>query len=323
MGGLVSGIFGDAGASDEAARAQIAAIQAGIAEIQRQFEITQTNVDPFLQAGTRAVPGVERASTIPGFGERIGEIFQSGSLDPLIAERTRAAEGQLAAGGLTRSGTGLETIANIPTELAFELENLLASRGSNLAQTGLSSALGLGQLGSQSASQIAGLHSDIGAVRSAGILGENEARVGQAGAIFEGLTDLFSSGSSAFAGFGSPPGGGGGSGLDSLTFGLDQFGSFFGNQAIGSSAGTSSLFFSDPMLKNNVEEVGRICGLGIYQWDWKPETKGTMIDGCGNIGFMADEVKKVYPEFVYTFAGFDCILYPQLLNKLEAIHGSN
>jgi hypothetical protein len=333
MGGLVSGAFGDTGASDEAARAQIFAIQQGIEEVKRQFAVTQGNVDPFLQAGQGAVPGVQQASTIPGFGQRIDEIFQGGSLDPLIDRRTQAAQNQLGAGGLTRSGQGLETIANIPTELAFQLEQLLSDRGSNLAQTGLSSALGLGQLGAQSSSQIAGLNSDIGAVRSAGILGENEARVGQANSIFQGLTDLFStaSGAGAFGGgggggFSGLAGGAGGGGLSSLSFGESGGGSFFGNQAVGglgSSAGTSSLFFSDPMLKDNVEEVGRAGKLGIYQWDWKPETRGTMIEGCGNIGFMADEVKEHYPEFVFNFAGFDCILYPQLLEKLEAVHGSN
>lgn len=320
MGGLVKGIFGDTGASDEAARAQIAAIQQGIQEIRRQFDITQQNVDPFLQAGSRAVPEVERAATIPGFGGRIDEILEGGALDPLIERRRDIVSSDLAAKGLSRSGASIRELADIPVELAFELENLLANRGSNLAGTGLSSALGLGSLGSQAAGQIAGLHSDIGAVRSAGILGENQARVGQASSIFEGLSDLFGAGSGLI-----PPSAGGG-GLESLSFGLDQGGSFFGDQTIGNigtTAGTSSLFFSDPMLKENVEEVGQVGKLGIYQWDWKPETKGTMIDGCGTIGFMADEVKEHYPEYVFTFAGFDCILYPKLLEKLEAEYGSN
>lgn len=320
MGGLVSGIFGDVGASDEAARAQIAAIQQGIQEIQRQFGITQENIDPFLQAGIGAVPGQQQAATIPGFGQRINEISQGGALDPLIERRTREAENRFSSIGLTRSGAAAEEIGNIPTDLIFQLENLLSQRGSNLAGQGLSSALGLGQFGQQAAGQIAGLQGDIGAVRSAGILGENQARVGQANALFQGATDLFS-GLSGLGGFGGAGVGAGAGGLESLSFGAGQGGSFFGNQAI--TGGPSSLFFSDPALKENVEEIGRIGEIGIYQWDWVPEAKGTLIEHCGTIGFMADEVKEHFPEYTATFGGFDVILYPKLLQRLEAIHGSN
>ena len=77
------------------------------------------------------------------------------------------------------------------------------------------------------------------------------------------------------------------------------------------------MFFSDPNLKENVEEVGEIGDLKVYKWDWKPETKGTLVELCGTVGFMADEVKKLYPMFVGVFGGFDVIDYEKLLNHLE------
>jgi len=85
-----------------------------------------------------------------------------------------------------------------------------------------------------------------------------------------------------------------------------------------SAAGIAAMFFSDPSLKENVEEIGEVRGLKIYQWDWIQKAKGTLIEKCCNIGFMADEVKEVFPEYVSTFCGFDVIDYRRLLNRLEA-----
>jgi len=81
--------------------------QQGIDELRRQFDVTQGNVDPFIQAGIGQIGALEEGTTAEGFGARLDRIFGSGALDPLIEKRTRAVQGQLAAGGLTRSGTAL------------------------------------------------------------------------------------------------------------------------------------------------------------------------------------------------------------------------
>ncbi len=77
-------------------------------------------------------------------------------------------------------------------------------------------------------------------------------------------------------------------------------------------------FFSDPRLKENVEEIGQVDGLIIYQWDWIKKTVGTLIEKFPTIGFMADEVETTFPEFVDEYLGFKVINYHGLLNRLGA-----
>jgi hypothetical protein len=82
--------------------------------------------------------------------------------------------------------------------------------------------------------------------------------------------------------------------------------------------GSMFMGFSDPRLKINVEPVADIKGLNVYQWDWTPETKGTLVEGCATIGFMADEVQEKYPQHIHEFGGFMVVDYPALLDELEA-----
>lgn len=78
------------------------------------------------------------------------------------------------------------------------------------------------------------------------------------------------------------------------------------------------IFFSDPRLKENIQEIGEVNGLKIYQWDWIPAFKAVFPDNKTTIGFMSDEVKQKYSHHVSTFGGFDIIDYPNLLDELEA-----
>jgi hypothetical protein len=371
--------MGKGGGGGDAAAAEIAANEAAQAEIRRQFDITQGNLDPFLQAGTQALPAQQAQATLGGLDDFFNQLFGTTSgtttaapqfeqvLNPaftsfndeqarlqeliaggtttapdgaggpfggfesigdmgmarrlgisapttstlnaqaqqaqnqlsalggspeqflqqqvqpqfsgggglqqalggLISERQRALQGQLAAGGLTRSGTALEEAAAIPTDLGFQIEQMLSGRTSALAGSGQNAAAQLGAFGADASSSLAGIQQQSGQAISSGILADQQARA-QA------------------------------------------------SQNFLNTAGTiGSIFFSDPALKENVEEIGETGGLKIVQWDWIEKTKGTMIEGCGTIGFMADEVKEVYPQHVYEFGGFMMIDYPALLDELE------
>lgn len=187
LGGGFAGLFGGGGGK-KAAQIQADAFLKGIAELRRQFDLTQENVSPFLQAGQEALPGVVQGSTIGGFGQRLNEIFNSGALQPLIDERMRAAQGQLAAGGLTRSGTALREIANIPTSLGLDIENLLNSRQTNLAGSGQNAAIGLGALGQQNAQSIANLQGQIGQGFASGFLADQQAQQQSIGNLIGGAT---------------------------------------------------------------------------------------------------------------------------------------
>lgn len=264
-----TGLFGGDDGSDAAAAAN-AGLDSAIQELRRQFGITQENIAPFLEAGRGALPGLVEGSTAEGLDERLRRLFDTDIFGGLVDERTRAVEGQLAAGGLTRSGAGLQEIANVPTGLGLQLEQLLTGRLGNLAGSGQNAALGLGSLGQANAGAIANLFGQQGANTASGILTDAQAGAAQ-------QQNLIQAGATA-----------------------------------------ASIFFSDPSLKTNIEPVAFIGDLPLYQWDWIPEAKGTIIEKCGTIGFMADEVKEKYPEFVGEYGGFMVIDYPALLDKLEA-----
>ncbi len=253
--------------------------QQGIDELRRQFELTQANVDPFIQAGLGQLGALEEGTTAEGFGARLARIFSGGALDPLIEERTRAAQGQLAAGGLTRSGTALQEISAIPQDIGLAIESLLTGRSANLAGRGQSAALGLGQIGGASAANIASLFAGQGANIIGGAQQDAQSRSGSFGDVL-GFLGSAAGGIGAAGGFGK--------------------------------------FFSDRNLKENVEPIGKIGPLTLYQWDWIPETKDMIINIFPTMGFVADEVKQHFPKFVKEICGFDCVDYRGVLDQIES-----
>jgi hypothetical protein len=265
------GFWRDDHSARDAAELEAAANRNAIAEIQRQFNLTQENIAPNIAAGHEALPGMQEAATVEGLDARLGKIFNSDIFSNLVDERTRGVEGQLAAGGLTRSGAGVEAAAAVPQDIGLALEALLSGRESEIVGSGQNAAAGLGALGSQSSAQIADYLGKSGQARSAGI-----------------ITDAQSDASRR-------------------------------QGAITTAASVAAMFFSDIRLKKNVEKIADVDGLGIYQWDWRPETDGTMVELCGNIGFMAHEVEDRYPEFVHEVGGIKVINYPALLKEID--HG--
>lgn len=220
---------------------------------------TQQGIDllnPFAEAGAGQLGALTQGASVSGLDERLGEIFNSETFGRLVDDRTRGVQGQLAAGGLTRSGAGLQSIANVGSELGLQLENLLTGRSQGLANTGLSAG-----------SSIANMFSQQGQNTSSGILADAQA-------------------SSAFGGM------------------------------LGKVAG--SIFFSDARLKENIVELGQIGNLGLCEWDWKGFTEGTIINDCPNIGFIAQEVRDKYPEFVGEESGWLFVDYEGLMGKLQS-----
>lgn len=278
-------VFGGGGGGDAGARAAEEANRLtaqGIAELRRQFTQTQANVQPFIQAGTSQLPGLQEGATIGGFGARLAELFSGGALDPLIEERTRATKGALSSAGLTRSGTAIEELSAIPQDIALFIENLLTGRSQNLAAGGQNAALGLGGIGAQTSGNIASLFQSQGSnVFQGGIL-DAQRQAGIFGDLIGGLGAL---------------GGGLASGIGA--------------------AGGAAAFFSDRDLKENIEPIGKIGALTLHQWDWIPETKDMVINLFPTMGFIYDEVKALYPEFVKEICGFGSVDYLGLLDRME------
>ena len=165
--------------------------QQGIDELRRQFDVTQANIQPFVDAGAGALPLVQEGTTAEGLDARLGRIFDTDIFGSLVDERERAARGQLAAGGLTRSGTALEEIANIPTQLGLALEDLLTGRATGLAGSGQNAAAGLGALGAQNSGSIANLFEQQGQNTASGILGKAQAQSAGLGQVLKLASGIF------------------------------------------------------------------------------------------------------------------------------------
>lgn len=272
--GNLSGQFGSGDVGADAARLQNDALREALEFQKQQFFTTQRNINPFIQAGQGALPSVVDSATVQGLDSNIRDISNSGIFGGLLEDRTRAVEGQLSAGGLTRSGTGVQAAAEIPTSLLLQLEGLLSGRTENIAGQGLNAAQGLGSIGQTGAANIATNIAQLGINSGNGILTDAQAKAAQQ------------------------------------------------QQVIQAGATAASIFFSDPALKTNVEPIMEIGDLDLVEWDWIEETKGTIVELCGRTGFMADQVKQKYPEFVSEYGGFKIIDYPRLWDRLWEKYGS-
>lgn len=74
---------------------------------------------------------------------------------------------------------------------------------------------------------------------------------------------------------------------------------------------------SDRRLKQDIKRIGTHAnGLPIYSWNWNSEAKDKGFDIYPTEGFMAQEVKEVYPQHVYTHpSGFMMLDYASLNNE--------
>ena len=180
--GLFSGVR-DVFTGSDSARAVREATDANVGQLRTARE----SFDPFTTAGLEALPDVVSGSTAEGFATNIGDILDGDIFDRLIGERTRSSEAALSQAGLRRSGTAARRAAEIPTQLAFDIEGELNRRRSRVANQGFASV-----------GQQASISQLIGQVLSGGIIGEQNAR--NAGT--QNLLDFGGQIFSAFAGGG-------------------------------------------------------------------------------------------------------------------------
>ncbi len=164
------GLFDFLNAGKRAAQAQQQFSDRAIGEVRQGQRRTEERFDPFLRAGSEALPDVQRGATTAGLDTNISEILDTEIFGSLRDERERSARGQLAAGGLNRSGFGVEQIANIPSELALQLEQMIFGRQESLADTGFSAAQSLGSFDAGAQTNIANLLTGQGKAESSGII---------------------------------------------------------------------------------------------------------------------------------------------------------
>ena len=130
---------------------------------QEQFDLTRANVSPFVKPGAELLPALSSGATASGLGSNINSILGrglsakpngakpigaegdlSGLLELLISRQTRDATASLGSLGQLRSGAGAEQVADIPSNLAIALEDLLNRRQAGVVGSAQNAAGGLG-----------------------------------------------------------------------------------------------------------------------------------------------------------------------------------
>jgi len=154
----------------QAAESTLATAQTN-AELLREFsDITQANLQPFLDVSNRQLPGLEAAATPEGFfgqAEELRPIVQELGA-PIVEDRLRDLSASLGQTGSTRSGFAGTAAAQIQEDvdlsLLLQLQSTLQGRREQVTGLGTDTGTNLARLGESSAEQIAG-------VQSQGILG--------------------------------------------------------------------------------------------------------------------------------------------------------
>lgn len=174
FGSLLSGFLGSDAGSQAAGVANVGA-QQGIDFLKEQLGNANRRLAPFFRAGRDAIPGLVEGTTAEGLDDRLARIFRTDSFNALRDERLRDVQGQLAAGGLTRSGAALEEIANVPTNLGLQIEQMLTGRLGGLVSGGQSAATNLGGFGLSAGSAIANMLGQMGQNSASGVLADEQA----------------------------------------------------------------------------------------------------------------------------------------------------
>lgn len=188
-GSLATGLLGAKSAS-KASKAAAKGEAAGIAEQQRQFDITQESLRPSIEAGDLAreqqlallgLSGKEaQQAAFAGLQESPGQKFIRERQQKSLV-RGAAATGQRLGGNvltaLQEQGTGFAQ---------QDIQNQFGRLG-QLAGQGQSAATNVGQFGQQTAGAIQQGQSNIGQFRASGIQGRNQAIQQGFGGVLTGL----------------------------------------------------------------------------------------------------------------------------------------
>jgi len=166
-----------------------------VGEIARQFDVTQGNLQPFLQAGQRSLIPQQARSTVGGFSGGISDILSQlqPQLQPQIDDLLRENQFSLSGSGQLRSGRALVDPANIVSGVqlpaALATESQIGNRLQQLIAPGNVAGGALGALGVQAGQDISGaLTSGNQAALSAQAQGKENAATG-IGALLAAFSD--------------------------------------------------------------------------------------------------------------------------------------
>jgi hypothetical protein len=198
-----SAVIGSKGAKS-AAKTQAASDAAAIAEQRAAREQMRQLLQPYVDAGGSALPGLlDLAGVGGGQQQAIDAIAGSPLFKSLAGQGEEAILANASATGGLRGGNVQGALAQFRPQLLNQFVNDQFGRLSGIVQMGQNSAAGVGSAGMNSASAIGSLLADQGAARAGGALGSANAISGG----LQGIGQMFML-QSLLGGFGGGGGGG-------------------------------------------------------------------------------------------------------------------
>lgn len=192
-------------AAKQAADAQVAAAQHGIDAITAQNTLTDQNLAPYLEGGTKALGAQSDLLGLNG-GDSQDASIKALQDSPLYKSLFQTGQNTVlanasATGGL-RGGNVQNSLARFGSDtLASVIQNQLQNLG-GISSQGAQVGLGEGQLGASAATNIASLFGNQGNAQAAGILGKLTGHLQQDQGVTGVLTNLL--GNLDFTGGGQP-----------------------------------------------------------------------------------------------------------------------
>jgi hypothetical protein len=153
-------------AANNASDAMVGAADRAIAENQRQFDLTRSDLAPWMTAGRNALAKLEDPMASFESSPDYGFIRGEGMRD---IQNTAAAKGTL------KSGNALRALTDFTTNLAKGDFNNWWNRQAGVAGVGQNTAVNLGSFGANSAANTGNYLTSQGDARASGILGRNAA----------------------------------------------------------------------------------------------------------------------------------------------------
>lgn len=188
------GTYAQGKAAQDAAAAQQAAAQQGIGEQRRQFDLVQSLLAPYAQAGTKAIGAQADLAGLNGTdAQRAAIAALEGS--PQMAALTQQGETAIlqnasATGGL-RGGNVQGALATFRPQMLSALIEQQYGRLGGLTSIGQNAAAGTGNAGMATGNNVTQLLGQIGASQAGGALAQGATNAGYAAAIAQ-LAGMFS-----------------------------------------------------------------------------------------------------------------------------------
>lgn len=189
VGGLMSS-SAQRSAGSQAADAQVASSQAGIAEQHQQFEAIQKLLSPYVNAGTGALTGQQDLLGLNGGGAQQTAIngIQSGpQFQSMLKQGENSILANASATGGLRGGNTQAALAQFSPQLLAQLLDSQYSKLGGLTSVGQNAAAGVGNAGMNTGNNISNLYGQIGSAQAGDALAQGRAQAGMVNAFTGGL----------------------------------------------------------------------------------------------------------------------------------------